>query len=96
MPRKRDFFHTGLNVSRSDLEGVPFSVFGANPTGAQDYFMDLNARISEDGKHWDTPVNTLEEAIALSNASIGLATNRCPNISETMQNEHALGQPSVA
>lgn len=73
MPRKRDFFHTGLNVSRSDLAGLPF---GANPTGAQDYFVDGNAKISEDGEHWDSPVKSLSEAITLSNASIGLTSNR--------------------
>jgi len=76
MPRKRDFFHTGLNVSRSDLEDIPYSMFGANPTGAQDYFVDGNAKLSEDGLHWDTPVTTLAEAIALSNISIALSSNR--------------------
>jgi hypothetical protein len=73
MSRKRDFFHTGLNVSRSDLAGLPF---GANPTGAQDYFVDGNVKVSEDGEHWNSPVKSLSEAIALSNISIKSGVNR--------------------
>jgi len=76
MPRKRDFFHTGLQVSRSDLENLPYTMYGANPTGAQDYFVDLNAKVSEDGLSWDTPVTTVAAALALSDASIGLSSNR--------------------
>jgi len=76
MPRKRDFFHTGLQVSRSDLAGLPWSMYGANPTGAQDYFVDGNALISEVGTHQDTPMTTLAEAIAASNISIALSSNR--------------------
>lgn len=73
MPRKRDFFHTGLNVSRSDLAGLPF---GANQTGAQDYFVDGNIKVSDNGEHWDSPTKSLSEAIAMSNISIKLSTNR--------------------
>ena len=76
MGRKRDFFHTGLNVSRSDLAGMPWSMYGANPTGAQDYFVDGNALVSEDGKHWDTPSNSLEEVITLSNADMANSQKR--------------------
>ena len=72
--RKRDFFHTGLNVSRSDLAGMPFSPYGKNPTGADDFYCDGNALISEDGTSFDSPTNSLQEAIALSNAS--MARNR--------------------
>jgi len=76
MPRKRDFFHTGLNVSRSDLAGYPFSMYGKNPTGAQDYFMDLNVAVNGDGSSWDDPVNTVAAALLLADNSIGLSTNR--------------------
>ena len=47
-----------------------------NPTGAQDYFVDLNRSVAGDGLTWDTAFKTLADAIAASNASIGLAANR--------------------
>ncbi len=50
---------------------------GANPTGAMDYYVDLNtANSTADGKSWDTAFDTVAEAITASNASIGLAANR--------------------
>jgi hypothetical protein len=50
---------------------------GANPTGAMDYFVDLNTSNSTaDGLSWDTAFDTIAEAITASNASIGLAANR--------------------
>jgi hypothetical protein len=50
---------------------------GANPTGGMDYYVDGNAtKGPQDGLSWDTAVDTLAEAITLSNASIGLAANR--------------------
>ena len=76
MSEKRDFFHTGLSVARSDLAGAPFAPYGKNPTGAEDYFVDGNAIISEDGTSFDAPVKTVAEAITLSNASIGNSQNR--------------------
>jgi len=72
----RDFFHTGLNISRSDLSGVPFSMFGKNPTGAQDYFVDLNVSPVGDGTSWDSPVSTIAAGLLLADNSIGLGTNR--------------------
>lgn len=47
----------------------------ANPTGAADYFVDLNVSATGDGT-LQSPFATLAEAIAASNASIGLAANR--------------------
>ncbi len=72
----RDFFHTGLNVSRSDLAGAPFSPFGKNPTGADDFFVDGNVLVSEDGTSFDAPVKTFAEAVTLSDASITNSQNR--------------------
>lgn len=49
---------------------------GANPTGAMDYFVDLNRTVAADGKSWDKAFTTIAAAITASNASIGLAKNR--------------------
>jgi hypothetical protein len=76
MPRNRDFFHTGLDVSRSDLAGAPFAPYGKNPSGAEDYFVDGNVKVSGDGTSFFEPVKTLTEAIALSEASMGNSQNR--------------------
>lgn len=69
--RKRDFYHTGLDISRSELAYVR----QPNPSGAEDYFMDLNVSVTGDGSI-NYPFSTLEEAIAASNVSIGLKENR--------------------
>lgn len=47
-----------------------------NPSGAQDYYVDLNVSASGDGKSWATAFGTLAEAITASNTSIGLTANR--------------------
>ena len=46
-----------------------------NPTGAADYFVDLNVSATGDGS-LSTPFSTIAEAIAASNTSIGLSANR--------------------
>jgi hypothetical protein len=47
----------------------------ANPTGAADYYVDLNVSATGDGSI-DSPFSTVAEAIAASNTSIGLTANR--------------------
>lgn len=47
-----------------------------NPSGAMDYFVDLNVTASGDGKSWATAFATIAEAITASNTSIGLTANR--------------------
>ena len=47
-----------------------------NPSGAQDYFVDLNVAASGDGLSWATAFGTLAAAITASNTSIGLTANR--------------------
>ncbi|KKL92436.1 hypothetical protein LCGC14_1884670, partial [marine sediment metagenome] len=47
-----------------------------NPSGAQDYFVDLNVQTSGDGLGWDTAMALLSEAITASNVSIALTENR--------------------
>jgi hypothetical protein len=49
---------------------------GANPSGAFDYFVDINAAAAGTGLSWASPVKTLAAAIALSNTSIGSSVNR--------------------
>lgn len=49
---------------------------GLNPSGAQDYFVDLNRVESNEGTTWGSAFKTIAEAITASNASIGLAGNR--------------------
>lgn len=56
---------------------VQFANWGANPSGAQDYFVDGNAgNTSGNGLSWDTPMKELPAAIAASNVSIVASTNR--------------------
>jgi hypothetical protein len=69
--RKRDFYHTGLDISRSELADLR----RGNPSGAADYYMDLNVSATGDGSI-NYPFSTLAEAIAASNTSIGLRDNR--------------------
>lgn len=69
--RKRDFYHTGLDISRSELAYMR----QPNPSLAQDYFVDGNVAVSGDGS-MEEPFSTLAEAIAASNISIGLHNNR--------------------
>ena len=51
------------------------SVMGGNPSGAADYFVDLNVSATGDGS-MDSPFATIAEAITASNTSIGLTANR--------------------
>jgi len=51
------------------------SVMGGNPTGAADYFVDLNVSATGDGSI-ASPFSTLAEAIAASDISIALTANR--------------------
>lgn len=73
------------NRDRSALTGmfgvnyddIAAAAFGANPTGAQDYFVDGNASSDNfDGLTWKTPKKILSSAITLSNASIVASANR--------------------
>jgi len=83
----------GLNLRYSPLEYVKksdrFDFGGAdiynvgmmpwqNPTGAQDYFVDLNVKDEEqgDGTSWDEAKNTIAAAITLADTSIGFSPNR--------------------
>jgi hypothetical protein len=51
------------------------SIMGGNPTGAADYFVDLNVSATGDGS-MQSPFATIAEAITASNTSIGLTANR--------------------
>jgi hypothetical protein len=69
-----DFFRKDTGASVLTLmEGGP--VF-PNPTGAQDYFVDLNRATAGEGFTPDSAFNTLAAAITASNTSIGLTANR--------------------
>jgi hypothetical protein len=74
--------HENFSVGNLTVEKIlnPYGVQlvpGPNPSGAQDYFVDLNtANSTADGLSWDTAFDTIAEAITASNASIGLASNR--------------------
>lgn len=58
---KRDFFHTGLQVSRSQL-GLLLAMFGPGNTFYVDY---RNGSDTNDGESWETAVRTLSAAYAL-------------------------------
>lgn len=51
------------------------SIMAGNPTGAADYFVDLNVSATGSGSMQD-PFATIAEAVTASNASIGSSTNR--------------------
>lgn len=71
--RKRDFYHTGLDISRSELAHIR----NPNPSGAQDYYVDLNNIKTGGGTgSIDDPYSTLAAAIAASNLSIANNDNR--------------------
>ena len=61
--------YDGLNADVSALDFV-------NPSGGQDYFVDGNVSVAGDGTSWASPYKTLAAAIAASNISIALTTNR--------------------
>jgi hypothetical protein len=77
--RKRDFFHTGLDVSRSEIASMRGQHGGGIPAGSEigaaDYYVDGNVAFTGDGS-LNYPFSTLSEAIAASNTSIGLRDNR--------------------
>ena len=73
--RNVDLFHddgTFKVAGDVDFEG---NVTWGNPTGAADYFVDLNVSATGAGS-LASPYSTLAEAIAASNTSIGLTANR--------------------
>jgi hypothetical protein len=73
--RGRDFFHTGLNVARSDLENL-IAVYGRVPTWYENnYFVDGNVSSTGDGSI-NYPFSTLAEAAVVSSANIALTANR--------------------
>ncbi len=47
-----------------------------NPSGAAEYYVDLNILTSGDGLSWGSAFSTIAAAITASNASIGLLKNR--------------------
>ena len=69
-----DFYRkdTGESVFTITENGAVFP----NPTGAQDYFVDLNVSATGNGLSWATAFATIAEAITASNTSIGLTANR--------------------
>lgn len=71
-------FDKGFNVTSGGVITLETgaALVAPNPSGAQDYYVDLNRVTSGDGKTWNTAMNLIAEAIAASNASIGLAANR--------------------
>jgi hypothetical protein len=64
----------GQVLVRTENGLIPIAA--VNPTGAQDYYMDLNVSASGDGLSPATAFGTIAEAIAASNISIGLSANR--------------------
>ena len=63
---------SGNPVATISGSGIQFP----NPTGAMDYFVDLNISTSGDGLSWSTAFSTISAAITASNTSIGLTANR--------------------
>jgi len=66
-----------FNFSGADIYNVGMMPW-QNPTGAQDYFVDLNVKDEEqgDGTSWDEAKNTIAAAITLADTSIGFSPNR--------------------
>lgn len=75
-------YEGNLRFYRKDTGAAVFEIgegggySAVNPYGAADYFVDGNASASGDGLSWATAVQSLSEAITLSNTSIGLSANR--------------------
>lgn len=69
-----DFFSKATGNSMLTL--APGGAVFPNPTGAQDYFVDLNRSSAGNGLSPDTAFKTIAAAIAASNTSIGLTANR--------------------
>ena len=72
-PRARRSIRSIYNSIEEDIAAVSYY---PNPSGAQDYFVDLNVSASGNGKSWGKAFGTIAEAITASNTSIGLAGNR--------------------
>ena len=66
----RDFFHTGLNVSRSDLEDIGLKI--KYPGGIW-YVSRNRGSISGDGRSWDQAFLTFKEAITAVNLAYSTA-----------------------
>jgi len=58
----KDFFHTGLQVSRSDLANV-----NSINTSGQKFYVSRNVAISGDGSSWSEAFKTIGEGIAALN-----------------------------
>jgi hypothetical protein len=76
MGRREQFTVGDLTITNSVTLPSSGGIYGVNPTGAMDYFVDGNASASGDGLTWATAKTTLAAAVTLSDASIGLASNR--------------------
>lgn len=74
LERQMDYFNkaTGSSVFTITDEGVMFP----NPSGAQDYYVDLNVSTTGTTGARGDEFQTIAEAIAASNISIGLSGNR--------------------
>ena len=72
-PRARRSIRSIYNSIEEDIAAVSYY---PNPSGAQDYFVDLNVSASGNGKSWGKAFKTIAAAITASNTSIGLAGNR--------------------
>lgn len=76
MGRREEFTVGNLRVTKGlEFDGGA-QMFGVNPTGAQDYFVDANKSASGDGKSWDTAFKTFAAAVTASDATIGSTPNR--------------------
>jgi len=66
-----------FNFNGADIYNVGMMPW-QNPTGAQDYFVDLNVKDEEtgDGTSWDEAENLISAAITLADTSIGFSPNR--------------------
>ena len=72
-PRARRSMRSIYDALQDDIDAVSYY---PNPTGARDYFVDLNVTASGDGTSWSKAFGTIAAAITASNISIGLAGNR--------------------
>lgn len=74
LERQMDFY--GKANGNSVMTVTDGGVIMPNPSGAQDYFVDLNRSAAGDGLTWDSAFTTIAAAITASNTSIGLSANR--------------------
>lgn len=72
---KRDFYHTGLAVSRSQMQSL-LAAAGGLVSGTT-YYVDGNSgNDGNDGLSWDFPFKTLAKAFAVSHADIARGSDR--------------------